>query len=143
MSSKIMQLRNQFLPFLLIGGFATALHFVVLIALVQSSMLPPVPASSVGFGLSALLNYALNRHYTFESDSPHARALPRFAVVATSALGLNALLLYLMQGVFGIHYVPAQVVATSGTLIWNFALNRSWTFAATVLPVPQVKEPES
>lgn len=138
-----MRLRNQFLLFLLIGGFATAMHFMVLVVLVQSGLLSPVPASTAGFVLSAFLNYGLNRHYTFESDSPHARALPRFTVVATTALGLNALLLHLMHVLVGLHYVPAQVVATTGTLIWNFALNRSWTFAATVLPVPQVKEPES
>jgi putative flippase GtrA len=121
---------GQFIRFTIIGGFATLIQYAVLIALVQGGGINAVTASSVGFVLSAVVNYALNRRITFRSDQPHAKASPRFATVAVGGLAVNAGLIWLFHVAAGLHYLLAQVLATIGTLLWNFALNRAWTFAA-------------
>ena len=67
------------LRFLLVGGTATAMQYAVLVALVRWAGVGPTLASCIGFVLSAVLNYALNRRFTFRSQARHAQALPRFA----------------------------------------------------------------
>jgi putative flippase GtrA len=120
---------TQFGRFVLVGGLATALQYVVLVVLAEGAGLAPVPASSVGFVLSAFANYALNRRFTFAADVPHATGLPRFALVAASGLALNALVMAAATGSMRLHYVLAQVAATVIVLGWNFLLHRHWTFA--------------
>jgi putative flippase GtrA len=123
-----MSIARQFATFSAIGAAATALHYLILIILVQSGAADVITASSIGFALSAAANYALNRQLTFSSQRAHAEALPRFAAVACIGLGLNAALVWLFHAPLGLHYLLAQIAATGGTLLWNFVLNRIWTF---------------
>ena len=137
-----MTIHKQFIRFLLVGGIATALHYAILILLVQTGLARAVVASSIGFAASAVLNYSLNRHVTFRSSRPHAQAAPRFVLVACTGLGINAALLWLLHGPGSQHYLIAQVLATLGTIVWNFALNRLWTFAKLMEhPIPE-QEPK-
>ncbi len=121
-------MRAQILRFLLVGGLATLIHYSILILLVQTKTFEPVIASNIGFSISAFFNYILNRKHTFRSTRRHDAALPRFAIVATTGLMINTFLLWLISTVLGLHYLIAQVIATGTTLIWNFWLNRVWTF---------------
>ena len=119
---------QQLLSFSVIGGIATGIQYAILIVLVQARIADAVTASSIGFVSSACVNYALNRRYTFRSARPHGDALPRFAAVAGLGLALNAALVWAFHVALGLHYLAAQVLATGGTLAWNFVLNRVWTF---------------
>jgi putative flippase GtrA len=133
-----MSLQAQFVKFALVGGLATALHYAILVVLVEGPRWPPVVASSVGFAISALGNYLLNRRFTFRSQRRHVEAAPRFAVVAVVGFWINAGVMWLAFHAAGLHYLVAQVVATLVTLGWTFLANRNWTFghAAPIPPPP-------
>jgi len=120
---------HPFVRFLLVGGLVTALHYALLILLVQVGGLGATLASSLGFAGSAIVNYLLNRRFTFASDTPHIAALPRFATVALIGLTLNAAV---MASLVQLHvvYLLAQAVATVATVLWNYVLNVRWTFGA-------------
>lgn len=124
-----MSLSRQFSVFLLIGGVCTGLHYAVLILFVGLEWLDPIGASALGFCVSAVLNYVLNRRLTFSSSRAHRSAAPRFVGVAASGLMINTALLVLFNGVLEWHYLLAQVMATGATLVWNFILHKIWTFA--------------
>jgi len=132
-----MKLPHQIIRFCVVGGLATGLQYVILVCLVHLG-LGPVLASSIGFCCSALLNYALNRRFTFESQREHRHALPRFALTALVGLGINGFLLWLFVVLGTPHYLLAQVGATIGTLAWNFVVNRQWTFRS--VPVSRDRE---
>lgn len=121
-------LRRQLFRFLIVGGGATVLHYAIYLVLLLLGV-TPVAASSIGFVISAGFNYHLNRRYTFASRRRHAEALPRFVATAAVGLALNAAILAGLTQL-GLHPVPAQFGATLGTLVWNFLLNRLWTFRA-------------
>lgn len=126
-----MSLSRQLSVFLFIGGVCTGLHYVILIAFVRLGLLDPVWASALGFCISAVLNYLLNRRLTFCSTRTHRSAAPRFVGVALSGLVINTGLIALLNGVLGWHYLFAQVIATGATLVWNFVLHKIWTFAGS------------
>ena len=137
-----MSLQTQFVKFALVGGLATALQYAILVVLVEGPQWPPVFASSVGFAVSALGNYLLNRRFTFRSQRRHLEAAPRFAVVAVIGFWINAAVVWLAFDAAGLHYLVAQVVATLATLGWTFAANRNWTFGhAAPSPPPPDRRP--
>ena len=120
--------------FSLVGGIATAIQYALLILLVHGFGMAPTPASSIGFVLSAGVNYLLNHRFTFRSDRPHAAAAAKFGLLAGIGLLINAAIMHLMIA-GGVHYLLAQVGATGVVLFWNFLGNSVWTFG-----VPDVKE---
>ena len=125
---------DQFIRFALIGGLATGMQYAILIFLVQAQIAGAVLASGIGFAISALANYALNRRFTFHSSRAHAEALPRFTAVAVAGLVINTSLIWLFHVPIALHYLAAQILATCGTLLWNFTLNRVWTFPGRSVP---------
>jgi putative flippase GtrA len=120
---------GQFLRFLLVGGLCTALQYLVLVTAVEWGGVDALVASGTGFALSAALNYLLNRRYTWASQTGHRIAMRRFVLVVGSGLLLNLLGMRLLHGYLHWHYMPAQVLTTVVTLLWNFAWHRHWTFA--------------
>ena len=74
-----------FVRYTLIGGIATAVHYAVLVALVEGFGFSPSPSAMFGATCGALVAYAGNRAFTFASSTVHRIALPRFLVIA--ALG--------------------------------------------------------
>ncbi len=123
-----MVVATQFGKFLLVGGFSTALQYLILFALVQAAGVDPVVASSIGYVLSALANYDLNYRLTFRSRVPYLGGMLRFALVHAVGFLLNGSLMAAGTKLFGLHYLVAQVIATVVVLFWNFFANRRWTF---------------
>jgi putative flippase GtrA len=119
---------QQFIRYAGAGAVGTAVHYVILIALVQLAGAGSVAASTAGAIMGALVNYALNRRYTFASRREHRHALPRFFAVAGAGVLLNAAVLAVLVAAIPVHYLALQLVATGTVLGAGFAANRRWTF---------------
>lgn len=124
------QLGKQFMSFATVGAIATLIHYAVLVFLTELAYAGPVAASAVGFSVSAIFNYLGNYFFTFSSTERHHLAVIKFAVVAISGLALNTFGMYIAVRVVGLYYLLAQVLCTGIVLVWNFTLNRAWTFRA-------------
>ena len=119
----------QFLWYIVAGGFATAVHYAVLIALVELHDFSAAPSAALGTLCGAGVAYLLNRCITFAgSGARHVQALPRFLAIALLGALLNGLLVWLGQQL-GWHYLLAQALATVLVMGLTFRLNRLWTFA--------------
>lgn len=116
---------GRFGRFLLVGGVATAVHYVTALMLLRLAGWPAVQASAAGFIVGALANYALNARYTFGLRGDHARHLPRFAAVASIGWLLNAGGMWVLLQV-GVHPYVAQPIVTILVLFFNFLLNALW-----------------
>jgi putative flippase GtrA len=113
-----------------VGVVATALQYGVLVMAVEWLDMNAVVGSSLGFSLSAVINYLLNYHFTFRSKNAHAVAASRFALIAAAGLALNAAVMALVIRSMHLPYIIAQLAATVVVLIWNFFGNALWSFAA-------------
>ena len=118
----------QFQKFVIVGVLATATQYAVLVLMVRILGADPVIGSSCGYVISALLNYYLNYRLTFRSAQSHARALPRFALIAAIGLLINSSIVWLLSERASLPYLVAQIIATAIVLIWNFGANKKWTF---------------
>lgn len=124
------QLTRQFSTFSFVGVIGTAVHYGVMALLVEVFSVHPVPGTVAGFATSAIVSYRLNYRLTFASRAEHRRTLPRFLIVGTIGVALNALLVGIFTELLHLHWLAAQVIATLVVLCWNFAANRIWTFGA-------------
>lgn len=121
-------LGRQFASFVLVGAVAFAVHYGVLIALVEGLSVGAVPATLVGFVAGGWVSYGLNRRHTYASARPHGEASPRFGIVALVGFGLTWLMMSVLTGRFGLPYLPAQLLTTGVVLFWSFSAHRLWTF---------------
>ena len=126
-------LEHKFVRFLIVGGIATLIQYIVLIWTVERWHWNAVLASSLGYILSAIANYLLNYYFTFRSGRRHGVAAARFAIVAAAGFALNALLMELLAVKLHVPYVLSQVLATAGTLTWNYWANSKWSFGGQSL----------
>ena len=122
-------LLRQFTGFAGIGAIGTAGHYVTLIGLVQLAGFDPLPASALGFAVGALINYTLNYKYLFRSQKRHRESMSKFFVVALAGLGLNSIVVTFGIDAAHLNYLVAQLAATAVVLVWNFSINKIWTFS--------------
>jgi putative flippase GtrA len=118
---------SRFVRYIVVGGVATAIQYAILVLLVRSFGMAPTAASTIGFALSAVVNYLLNYSFTFRSDRPHGPAAAKFAVLAVTGLLINAIIMHLMV-TGGVRYLIAQACATGVVLSFGYVTNSVWTF---------------
>jgi len=120
----------QFGVFAVVGGVSTACHFATLWTLHQPLGVNLIVATTAGYLVGAVVNYLLNRKVTFStSRTTHDVAVPRFATVVLAGMALNAGIMALLARVAPeINFLLRQCAATGIVLVFNFVLNRHWTF---------------
>lgn len=96
-----------------------------------------VAANTISFSVAVLSNFTWNRLWTFPEsrERPLGRQLVQFAIVNVLGLGINTIvLLVLDQYVFQnylnerLSYNVAKAFAIGVVLFWNFGVNRVWTY---------------
>jgi len=120
---------SAFGRYFVVGAAATAVHYALLVSLVELAGSAAAPSAAIGAICGALVAYAGNRRFTFAGRSPHFRSLPRFLAVAAFGAAANAAIVWSGTEVAGMHYLAAQAVATLFVLWSGFMLNRRWSFA--------------
>ena len=125
---KPLHIARQFTIFTSVGVFAAAIHYAVLIALVESQVTHPVKADLVAYISGGIVSYLLNRRWAFHSERVHAEAVWQFAVVAGVGFLLTGIFTYLFHELMGAPYIIAAVMTSAVVLWWNFIINKIWTF---------------
>jgi len=118
----------QLWKFACVGAIATLIQFGILIFLVQMFGVAPVVASVAGYMVSACINYYLNYKITFKATTNHKKTAPMFCVTTGVGLFLNAVVMSCCLNILHVKYIFAQVAATGCVFVWNFTLNKLWTF---------------
>jgi putative flippase GtrA len=133
---------KQFLRYSGVGLLATLVHYVVLMALVESQTCSAAWGSAWGAAVGAQVAFGGNRWWTFapaqsahspfehpthQLKTPLASSWLRFQLTALVAAVLGVFWLKLGMHA-GLHYLLAQMLATGINLVLTFAVNRYWTF---------------
>jgi putative flippase GtrA len=83
-------LARQVLAFLVIGALGFCLDAALTISLVQGLGAPPLLARLPAFAVVTLINFALNRAFTFRAGrTPWLGALARYVLVCLAGIALN------------------------------------------------------
>jgi putative flippase GtrA len=88
----------------------------------------PVIASAIGFLLSILVSFTLQRCWVFDSSTPTWVSLPRFLAVIAVGFALNGAVMLAGTEVLDLHYLWPQALVFFLVPLSNYSLNTLWTF---------------
>jgi putative flippase GtrA len=120
---------RRFLQYAAVGAVATAVHYAILIGMVEGGWLAPQRAAALGAWVGAQVAFVGNAAFTFRGAGATPGSWLRFQI--TALIGAVISFALVAGGVrIGLHYLLAQAVATLVTLAVTFEINRRWSFAS-------------
>lgn len=122
--------------YLISGGTAAAVQYVILIGLVEIYNVDPFIATFIGLTVATFVNYPLQYYWTFSNYVPHTSAFPKYILVTSIAYSVNLFCFWLLEEILGVNYIISQMIATCVALVINFIVNSRYTFSD---PTPTYK----
>ncbi|MBU1249992.1 MAG: GtrA family protein [Actinobacteria bacterium] len=112
------------------GGLSALSHLGTTWALVSLGLEPTI-ATSIGFAVSVIVSYALQRGWVFRSRRRHRETIPRFLIVVALAGATNWLVVFIGSEVLQLYFLGPQIVALIIIPVQNFVLNSVFTFGSS------------
>lgn len=110
---------------------ATGVDFVIVSALVNAGHLSAPWATAIGCAAGAVVNFFINRRYTFGSKDPKLPQMRRYAFVSFTSALLNSSGVAVFLLLPGLDYRIAWLLARVAVFVaWNFPLHRNYVFAS-------------
>ena len=123
----------KFLRFCVVGVSGTIIDFGLTWLCKEKFHVPKFIANAIGFVVAATSNYILNRVWTWQSTNEQVGVeYVKFFTVSLIGLGLNTLILYLLNEKMKVGFYLSKVFATGVVMLWNFFANNYFTFAAVL-----------
>ncbi|MCA9598805.1 MAG: GtrA family protein [Myxococcales bacterium] len=111
---------------------ATASDFAVVALLVSRGVASPAIATVLGCVVGGIVNFSMNRIWTFASNQPTGPQAGRYLVVTTSSAALNGGLVAVLLLLDSVPYQLAWLVVRGAVfLTWNFPLQKNYVFLRT------------
>lgn len=120
---------QQFLKFCIVGGSGVLVDFGLTYLCKEILHLNRYLSNAVGFVCAATSNYVLNRMWTFSGTpgSPGEQYV-RFLLISLAGLGLNTLVVYVLDGKLKKNFYLSKIFATGTVTFWNFFMNYFFNF---------------
>lgn len=127
-------LRVRLLRFVVVGAASVVTNTGTLFVLhgLLGIVLPL--AAALSFAVAFVVNFGLNRIWTFEADGAMLTHLWRYFALVVVNLGLNSTVVTGLTHL-GSPYLISQVVTTTVLSMGNFLVSRQWIFNDTDLRI--------
>lgn len=114
----------------IIGLMAAAIHYLVVVALVELGGTAPLLANVGGFATAFWCSYFGHRHWTFADRRATNATRSFFRFLATAVLGflLNQLLFYLLLTHVNLPYFISLAIVVVVVAVLTYVLTRLWAF---------------
>jgi len=124
-----MEIVIKFIKFGVVGFSGLLIDFGITYLLKEVFKIQKFLANAIGFLTAASSNYVLNRIWTFQSTNPDvAVEFGKFFFVSVVGLGINSLVLWVLNAKFKLNFYFAKLLAIIVTTFWNFIANYLYTF---------------
>ena len=121
---------KELLGYFVASILALAVDVLILWLLVQFAGWFYLAAATISFLAGAVVAYAISVNLVFRQHRFRDRHLEfvSFVAIGTLALALNAGIISVAVGYFGLHYLLAKCIAAAGTFFCNFVARRQILF---------------
>ncbi len=120
---------RTFIKYCLVGVIVTSVDFVIFAMCFYEFRFRSIGAKLVAFTGAVLVGYALNRTWTFrDRDKKVRQQFSKFLTVSLVGAGLSSLGIYVQVDTLAIHPLLSNGVTSVLVLVWNFLVNKHWTF---------------
>jgi putative flippase GtrA len=123
-------MRASVLLFLIVGGCAAGVHYLVTLAVDAATGMDPAWSNLIGFLCAFPVSYLGHRRFSFAgTQASHRQALPRLLAVSCTAFVGNQLMLAVL-----LRYTPlplwiALAIVLVCVAVSTWVLGRYWAFA--------------
>lgn len=129
MTENLRPLLFKFIRFAVVGLSGLFIDFGLTYLSKEKLRLNKYLANSIGFFVSSVYNFFLNRNWTFESTHPDvAGQYSKFLGFALIGLALNSSIVWLLNDRLKKNFYLSKAIATVVVTSWNFFTNLLFTF---------------
>jgi len=115
--------------FVAVGAAATAVHFTVVVALVEAGSALPLVANVAGWLVAFLVSFAGQHRLTFgDRSAPVREAAPRFFALSAAGFGINEGAYALLLRYAAVRYDVALAAVLVGVAVLTYMLSSGWAF---------------
>lgn len=116
----------QIFKFIVVGGTATVIDFVVLFILKEFIGLNEIVANTISFTVSVIYNYIASVKWVFDVDQDKSKSKQFITFIVFSIIGLliNNLILWICIDKLSIYYLIGKVIATGIVMVFNFVTRK-------------------
>jgi putative flippase GtrA len=124
----MIELIAQLFRFGIVGLTAAAIHFTIVVTLVQMFFLAPLLANFFGFFVSFQVSYWGHRLWTFAAtDILHRAAFPKLLVIQLINFAANESLFYILLS-WHLPYQIALIIVLTVLPVFTFISSKMWVF---------------
>lgn len=121
----------HFFRFIIVGGIATIVNYLVFLELLDSVGVQYLIAASCGFLAGVMVGFPLNKMWTYQHASTISWGmLSRYGCVYLFSLIANICVLSTMVCIFRIDARIASIVGIGFTTVTNFIGTKFWVFGS-------------
>lgn len=126
LNKKSVKLLIQIFKFILVGGTATILDWILYYVLYNYLKIDPLIANIISFSTSTVYNYWASVKWVFDvnKDKSSKRLFIEFVLFSAIGLGLTELLLWIGINVLSINAMVVKIIATILVMIFNFVTRK-------------------
>lgn len=112
----------QIFKFIIVGGTATVIDFIVLFILKEFIGLNEIVANTISFTVSVIYNYIASVKWVFDVDEDKNKSKQFITFITFSIIGLllNNLILWICIDKLSIYYLIGKAIATGIVMVFNF-----------------------
>ena len=125
-SKKTEKLLIQIFKFVIVGGIATVIDYVVLIICKELLNLNVLLSAAIAFTVSVIFNYILSVFWVFDvnKDKDKNKTFVIFITFSIIGLILTEVIMWLGTDIMNIHYLIVKIIATAIVMVFNFVTRK-------------------
>lgn len=125
-----MNIISYFIKFCMVGFLGFLTDMTVTFTLKNKVKVNKYVANSNGFMCGCVINYSLNKLWTFNDDNADIiNQFARYVTISVGGLLISNLLIYLLTTKMKANFFFAKISSVVIVSIWNFVMNYCFTFS--------------
>lgn len=122
----LVQKHQRFFRFAVVGTICTGVDFAIFFTLYHFGI-GIIPANIAAYSMGIVVNFFLNRHWTFaDSEHRHVKRITLAVVYGYIGLGLSTAMVWLLARIVPV--VAAKVITVLVMLFVNYSVNKYFIF---------------
>ena len=111
----------QIFKFIIVGGIATIIDYIIFFILHELLKLGTLPSNIISFSISVIYNYIASVKWVFDvkKDDPKKQFII-FIVLSIIGLLLNTAIVYVTVDIFKWYSMLCKIIATGIVMVFNF-----------------------
>lgn len=121
---------ERILKFGVVGSLCFVIDFGTTYVCKERLRLNKFIANAIGFIISVMVNYTLNKYWTFQAtNSATGVEFLKFIAITSFALIINSIIIYLLNVKIKMNFYLCKLVAVFVVMFFNYSMHSLYTFA--------------